>query len=49
MTDVTVVALEELSSGLVMEGFMSEPTILVVDDEPSISEVVIIHLPSEGY
>jgi len=32
-----------------MEGFMSEPTILVVDDEPSISEVVTIYLQRAGY
>ncbi len=28
---------------------MSEPTILVVDDEPSISEVVTIYLQRAGY
>jgi DNA-binding response OmpR family regulator len=32
-----------------MEGLMSEPTILVVDDEPSISEVVTIYLQRAGY
>jgi hypothetical protein len=32
-----------------MEGFMSEPTILIVDDESSISEVVTIYLQRAGY
>jgi hypothetical protein len=44
-----LIALQESSSRLEMEEFMSEPAILVVEDEPSISEVVTTYLQRAGY